>query len=143
MSGFITLKGEDYLLNLLAVQRTVMPAFYVALITNRPPTKFNSGSDLEEVLAGEYARQEYPNEVFTWEVVDGEMRNVVEVTFPVALQDWEPISHWAITTSPQGGDVLWAGSFISPIEVPEGGRLTLPAGAIVIRTANNSLRVNL
>lgn len=120
-----------------------MPSYFIALMTNRGPTKFNSGSDLEEVLAGEYARQEYYNEEFTWEVVGGELRNLVPVEFPMAITDWEPINHWAITTEPQGGDVLWAGTFTAPVLVPAEGQLVLPPGGIVIRAANNTLRVNL
>lgn len=143
MSGFITLKGEDYILDVLCKKRSVTDAFYIALMTGQQPTKFVPGSSLEEPLVEEYERVEYHNEYFTWSVSGGEMRNENPIEFATALTDWPLVNHWAITDAMEDGDVLWAGTFSSPLEVPAGGALVIPAGGLVVRTANNTLRVNL
>lgn len=143
MSGYITLRGEDYLLGVLAGLQERLDSFYIALCPNAQPTRFNNGYEIIEVGAPGYTRARYYNETFTWEVIGGELRNVVPVEFLPADTDWEPVNYWAICSDEYGGDVLWAGQFNEALTVVEGSQVIIPSGGLILRASNDTLRVNL
>lgn len=144
MSGFITNTGENFLLDLIC--RAVRPpeTLWIALIANKEPTKFTVGLELDEPQVSEYERIPYPNSSGNWSARSGEMSNLLAVESAVLSgnEEWPTIRHWGVLNSEQGGDLLWAGSFISPLRLTEGDQVTLPAGSLTLRTAAYSSRVS-
>lgn len=142
-SGFITNAGENYLLDLVCGRQAFLPAYYVALIVNERPSQFIVGWELDEPLYEDYARARYDNIPLGWTTATGEVSNTLALSFPVAQNSWGTIRHWAICTSEESGDVLWAGSLETPIEVYATDQVTFPPGALTIRATSYSTRVSL
>ena len=143
MSGFLTGTGENFLLDLICRAVTAPQSYYLALIVNESPTHFLNGSELDEPTNAQYARAEYANSPGNWSERSGEMSNTNTIEFPVVTEVWPTVRHWGLLDAPESGNLLWAGSFENPIELEEGDRLILPAGAITIRTTNYITRVSL
>lgn len=143
MSGYITAAGENYLLDLLSNRRTALPYYYIALMKERPPSKFIAGIDLDEPNFEEYARAEYPNQGLYWTNTIGEISNTTTIDFPEALTDWGTIKHWAICDAATGGSVLWAGTHALPLLVQTGGIVSFTPGQLVLRVTSYQSRVSL
>jgi hypothetical protein len=143
MSGYITNAGENYLLDLLTGRAAHLPRYYLALVVSKQPSKFISGAELDEPLAGEYERVVYPNEDAYWTASAGEIHNTVGMAFPEAVTDWGTVKYWAMCDSPESGDVLWAGAFTLPLVVMAGDRVDLDPGTMTLRVTSYTARVSL
>lgn len=143
MSGFITNAGENYLLDLVCGRQAFLPAYYVALVINERPSQFIQGWELDEPVNEDYARARYDNIPLGWTDSAGEVSNTLVLSFPQASSNWGTIRHWAICTAAEGGEVLWAGSLETPLEVHPEDRVTFQPGALTIRATSYATRVSL
>lgn len=143
MSGFITNSGENYLLDLVTGAMNAHPVYYIALITNEPPTQFISGFDLDEPQVADYTRASVLNIPGNWTPPSGEIANLDVIEFSIAEEDWGIIRHYAICDSQEGGEVLWAGDFEIPVTIEEGDQLIIHPGALVIRATTYRSRVEM
>lgn len=143
MSGWITTAGENYLLDLLTGRVAALPRYYVALVVNRAPSRFISGVELDEPIADDYARVEYPNSSDYWTATSGEVHNTVAASFPAAVTAWGTCRHWAVCTALAAGDVLWAGPISVPLVVEVDDTVVISPGALTLRAVTYTSRVSL
>lgn len=145
MSGFITNTGENFLLDLVCRAQRAPESYWIALIASQQPTKFTSGTEVDEPDVAEYSRIEYKNYSGAWTERSGEMSNALEVSSVVVSGNevWPTLRHWGIMDASSGGNLLWAGSFANPIVLHTGDQIVFAPGDITLRTAAYMSRVSL
>lgn len=136
MAGFLTSAGQNYLLDLITQSSGAYASYFIALGRNAPPSRHMNGTELDEPPVADYARVQYQNVSGNWTPREGQTSNLLPVVFPVAITEWGTIRHWAITTEPVGGQLLWAGSFLTPITVKIADQVRLSAYALTLKTTS-------
>lgn len=131
MSGFFTYAGADYFLNLFAAGEERVETYYIALIVGSQPGLAISGDELDEPVVAEYGRAELENVPGNWEVLNGELANLIEVAFPPASEPWGIARYWAICDSPVGGRALIAGD-MDALDIQEDQQVYLPPGTLSV-----------
>jgi len=99
---------------------------YVALYTS-DPTKNDTG---QEVTGGGYARQQV---IFSAPVEENGkqvIRNIADVVFPIATDDWGTVTHVGIRDAATGGNLLYFGPLNVPRTILSGDRMRFLTGAI-------------
>ena len=135
MAGFLTSAGQNYLLDLITQASGAYPTYFIALGRNAPPSRHMNGNEFDEPPTLDYARAAYSNYAGNWTPREGQTSNVLQIVYPVATDSWGTIRHWAITTEPVGGKLLWAGSFLTPITVNPADQVRLSAYSITLKTS--------
>lgn len=131
MTGFITVDGAHYLLNLMTAGETALNSYYLALINGASPGISAYGTELEEPSDSGYQRSRYENLSGNWMIVNGVLQNVYQISFVSPLVSWGYVRHWALCESIDGGRVFAAGD-INPILPLVGDVLYFPAGSITL-----------
>ena len=110
-----------------------MPAtVYLALCYTQPDTA-TSGSTLLEPSDASYARQSIATGSPAWtDSVSGVSTVNSAITFPVATEDWNIVTHWAIVDALTAGNLILWGSFDSGYQILDGQRVSLPVNSIAI-----------
>jgi hypothetical protein len=96
---------------------------YVGLFTADPTV---SGSQANEVSAGEYARQSVTFGVPS----GGTSANTGIITFPTAVGSWGTITHGAILDDPTAGNMLYHGALAASKTVDPGDTVSFAIGAL-------------
>ncbi len=130
MSGFICAEGVSYVLDMIGGGEFPVSDYYVAL-TNTVATQFNTGDELDEINAAEYARAQYQNVSGAWLLAGQNLSNHFEIDFPVASSDWGVVKGWALTDQPTGGRLLWAGS-LTPTSITASMQPIYAPGALSV-----------
>lgn len=135
MSG-LALWGANEIANMIFGARTEVPAnFFLALIRNNQPNAFSDGTELDEppIATSGYVRLQLPNDASIWDV-DGyyNVRNIVDLTFLAADEDWGRINYWALCNSVTDGFVYFTGRMPQSEIVNTGDIVHIPAGSLQI-----------
>lgn len=129
MSGFITGDGADYLMAVATGVEAPVTQFWIALVTS-PVGASESGSELAEPTANDYARASISNGPENWAVAYGSVTNITVVSFVIpGVDPWTGIVGWAVCDSMTEGRVLYAGE-TEPFDVAVGDQTQLPAGSV-------------
>lgn len=137
MAGRLTLWGAGEILRSFFGKSSQPPEiFYLALIKDRAPTPYSSGSELFEPDPGAgYARVAIQNTAPMWVSDSGQLHivtNEEELTFITAVADWGQISYWAICNADVGGQVYFVGSMEESLYVLNGDRAIVGAGELTV-----------
>lgn len=100
---------------------------YVALFLESP----TDGGGGTEVAASEYSRVEVANTSANWPDASGSVKsNAGAITFPMAFDDWGPITHWALYSESLAGFLICYGAFSEPLTPTAGSTPYIPAGVM-------------
>jgi len=112
-------------------------ALYLSLWISPVVDKFEKLNTTGEVIANSYTRAAINNvpETFT-EVLGGDIRNSVEISFPVALESWGIVEYIAIFDAETEGNLLFYSRLVTPKEVLTGDRVYFPPSSIRIGFSN-------
>lgn len=141
MSSFITSAGENYLLSLLTAANGPYASYFVALGKEKPPTRHMTGLEMDEPTTADYSRASFINAAGNWSERDGQVTNTLDIVFPICVSEWGVIKHWALMNASTGGDLLFAGSFPTPITIAAGDQCILPAGSVTLKSTGYISRV--
>lgn len=132
MSGEISLYGAAHFARVLfGKTETPKTTYYLALVSGADPSGFITGSELDEVSGGSYARYALPNNSSTWHEQDfGRMANTGAFSFPTATADWGRIRSWAVCDAATGGNILFYGQFKASKSVKTGDTFWIDGGAL-------------
>lgn len=96
-----------------------------------------TGSAMDEVAGGSYARQPLTNNTTDFPNATGADPAVkttgAAVDFPTATADWGTVLSWYAVDASSAGNCLHGGDFPAPIPVAIGGSVSAPAGNVLIR----------
>jgi len=135
MAGFLTSSGQNYLLGLITQANGAYPTYFIALGRNSPPSRHMNGNEFDEPATNDYVRASYANNSGNWTPREGQTSNTLQIVFPPATASWGTIRHWAICNEERGGQLLWAGSFLTPITVNVADQVRLSAYSITLKTS--------
>jgi hypothetical protein len=135
MSG-LALWGANEISQMIFGRRSLPPEnFFLALIRTNQPNAFSDGTELDEPPTDTtgYARLQVPNDPTIWDT-DGYylVRNIVDLTFLEADQDWGRIQYWALCNAVTEGFVYFTGRFPQSEVVTAGDIVHIPAGSLQI-----------
>jgi hypothetical protein len=88
-----------------------------------------AGLNLDEPLAGAYARASVPLDGDNWGLTGfGEIQNLQDIVFPdpAPNEDWGYLGGWALLDQPDSGITLAVGSLVTPVDFTA----DLPAAAL-------------
>ena len=129
MSGFPTVAGANYLVDLFSASEWPVSDYYVALIVGAQPGVAIIGEELEEPEAADYTRARIENVSANWVTENGVVTNAIQVSFPVPSTEWGIVKHWALCDAAQGGRVLFAGD-VEQFTVVIGEQVFFPIGVL-------------
>ena len=129
MSGFPTVAGANYLVDLFSASEMPVSDYYVALITGKQPGVAVVGEELEEPDFPDYTRARIENISANWSTEDGVVSNAIAVTYPIPTNEWGIIKHWALCDAEAGGRVFFAGE-LENFTVVVGEQLIFPIGSL-------------
>jgi hypothetical protein len=139
VSGGITSDGIDYLLNLARNGEPPVGIYHIALIQQLPPGFTIGPEEQDEPDYAEYSRGDLLNDSANWEVSDNTLFNLLEITFPTALNDWGQINYWSVCDQELGlgGRVLWVGQLDEPLFIEVGDQAFLAPGTLSLPMSGN------
>lgn len=107
---------------------------YFALYTVTPGDT-GGGTEVSGASVTAYARVSMPNDDTTWDAAaGGEKRNLAEITWDTATDDWGTIVAWAIHTTAtvgMGEPVVW-GALDAPTPITSGATARFVTNGLVI-----------
>lgn len=139
MSGFSTYLDNKILAHVFNGTVYNTPAKYWALFTSS--TGLTDNSSVRNEVTGEgYARVKADNSAFTTPSA-GEVKNVNNIEFPVAISNWGRVTHVALMDAATAGNVLAWGVIRNPSTLDERPRDVDAGDQFIIRAQTSSIRI--
>lgn len=135
MAGRVSVIGAQTVLNAFFSKSQEAPdSFYLALIREVAPTPYLSGEELDEIAGLGYQRAEIPNDTDNWSNTSQPftVANAQDITFSPATDDWGAIRYWALTSSPAGGVVYFAGDMENQLYINNGDQVLIAEGTLSV-----------
>ena len=125
MSGFSNYLEEEILKAALNGQSfPLIPTVYLGLHLSSP-TDADTGLEVDRPS---YTRIQVDFDSPT----GGSTSNMYEVNFPIATESWGTITHFGIYSAITSGNLLFWGTFSSPVLIDAGDTLRIPQSSIAL-----------
>lgn len=106
---------------------------WFALTTAVPPLEVD-GSNLSEVIGGDYARTNYSIGGDFWSLEGATtLVNTQPITWNTPTEDWGRIAGWALCTESFAGSVIASGELSTRRFIPVNAVVTFPANSVRLR----------
>lgn len=107
--------------------------YHVALCT-REPGSLMDGTMLAalEPTSGSYLRRPYPTGAAAWAANGPYLTNLQALAFPTPGDDWGYLTHFALCTAADGGQLYAWGQFFNPQFVSRSIGMFIPPGGMVL-----------
>lgn len=134
LSGFTTSEANAILNFLYRGSSYSPPASHWLALLLTAASYSTTGAEVSTSGTG-YARFELPVASGTWSAPDSnrQIKNAIEIAFPVALADWGTIPYVGIRTAITAGTMTRFGKLSEPRTILLGGQLILPINSVIIR----------